>query len=215
MLPIRDFRPTRIFPTIMYGIIVVNIAVFVLELYLDSVGYLEWFYENFAVIPYLIVRGENLYTLLTSMFMHGGVAHILFNMLYLHIFGNNVEDSMGHIRFIVFYVVCGLIASFAQIFIDPSSQIPNLGASGAIAGVLGAYLVMYPRERIDALLGYMYVKVPAVLVLLSWFVLQLFSGFLSLGDVSSGGVAFFAHIGGFVAGAILVFVFRKRRREQW
>ncbi|MBU7013332.1 MAG: rhomboid family intramembrane serine protease [Theionarchaea archaeon] len=215
MLPIRDFRPTRIFPAITYGIIAVNIVVFILELYLDFTGNLEWFYENFAIVPYYIVRGDRLYTLLTAMFIHGGVAHILFNMLYLHIFGNNVEDSIGHMRFIGFYVLCGLIASFAQILRDPSSQIPNLGASGAIAGVLGAYLVLYPRERIDALLGYMYVRVPAVLVLVSWFVLQFFSGVLSLGDTSSGGVAFFAHIGGFVAGAILVFVFRKRRREQW
>jgi membrane associated rhomboid family serine protease len=215
MLPIRDFRPTRIFPAVTYGIIVVNIVVFLVELYMDLTGYLDWFYQNFAIIPYFIVRGEMVYTLLTAMFMHGGIAHILFNMLYLHIFGNNVEDSMGHGRFIGFYLLCGLIASLAQIFMDPSSQIPNLGASGAIAGVLGAYLALYPRERIDALLGYMYVRVPAIIVLLSWFVLQLFSGFLSLGDVSSGGVAFFAHIGGFVAGAILIFVFRKRRGAQW
>jgi membrane associated rhomboid family serine protease len=215
MLPVRDFRPTRIYPVITYTIIVANIVVFLLEVYLDLTGNLEWFYYNFAITPASIIQGEKLYTLITAMFIHGGLAHIFFNMLYLHIFGNNVEDSMGSGRFVIFYVVCGILASSAHIYIDPYSEIPTLGASGAIAGVLGAYLVLYPRERIDALLGYMYMRVPAIVVLLSWFVLQLFSGFLSLGEVSAGGVAFFAHIGGFVAGAVLIFIFRKRRRDQW
>lgn len=215
MLPIRDFRPTRIFPVVTYTIIAVNILVFVFEVFLDFTGNLEWFYYEFATVPYYIMNGQKLYTLVTAMFLHGGFAHVFFNMLYLYIFGNNVEDSMGSARFFFFYLVCGLLATFAHIATDPSSGIPTLGASGAIAGVLGAYMVLYPKERIDALLGWYYVRVPAIVVLLSWFVLQLFSGFLSLGAVSQGGVAFFAHIGGFVAGAILIFIFRKRQRDQW
>jgi membrane associated rhomboid family serine protease len=122
---------------------------------------------------------------------------------------------MGSTRFIAFYIICGLVASFTQIYIDPQSQIPNLGASGAIAGVLGAYMVLYPTDRIGALIGYIYMRVPAFVLLLFWFVAQLFSGFLSLGASGTGGVAFFAHIGGFVAGAILIFVFRKQKRDQW
>ncbi len=209
MLPVHDFRPTKIFPVVTYVIIAVNIVVFLLEIFLDMTGNLEWFFNNFAIIPANIVEGKQLYALITAMFMHGGYAHIFGNMLYLHIFGNNVEDSMGSKRFIVFYLLCGFVASFAQIFIDPASTIPNLGASGAIAGVLGAYLIMYPTERIGTILAYTYVRVPAVFVLLFWFVLQLFSGVLSLGDTSAGGIAFFAHIGGFVAGLILIFFFRK------
>lgn len=215
MLPLRDFRSTRIFPVVTYTFIGINVAVFILEVFLDLTGNLEWFFYEFAIIPYYIVNGKQVYTLFTAMFMHGGVAHIVFNMLYLHIFGNNVEDSMGSTRFIAFYIICGLVASFTQIYIDPQSQIPNLGASGAIAGVLGAYMVLYPTDRIGALIGYIYMRVPAFVLLLFWFVAQLFSGFLSLGASGTGGVAFFAHIGGFVAGAILIFVFRKQKRDQW
>ena len=215
MLPLRDHRPTRIFPAITFSIIVTNVLVFILEVYLDLTGYLDWFFYSFAIIPSLIVQGEQLYALITAMFIHGGLFHVFFNMLYLYIFGNNIEDSMGSGRFILFYLLCGLAASFAQVLMDPQSSIPTLGASGAIAGVLGAYMVLYPRERVDVLLGYFYMRIPAIIVLLSWFVLQLFSGFLSLGGPSQGGVAFFAHIGGFVTGAILIFFFRRKQRNQW
>lgn len=215
MLPVRDFRPTRIFPVVTYTIIGMNIVVFIGELLLDGMGYLDWFYYEFAVIPASIMEGERLYTLFTSMFMHSGVFHILFNMLYLYIFGNNIEDSMGSGRFFIFYFLCGLIATAAHIYTDPQSPIPTLGASGAIAGVLGAYMVLFPRERVDALLGYVYLRVPAIVVLLTWFILQLFSGILSLGQMGEGGIAFFAHIGGFIAGAILIFIFRKRKKDQW
>lgn len=215
MLPIRDHRPTRIFPVVTYTIIAVNVMVFILRVFMEFSGYLDWFFNTFAIIPFLIVQGEQLYTLITAMFIHGDIFHILFNMLYLYIFGNNIEDSMGSGRFILFYAVCGVLASFAHIYMDPTSPIPTIGASGAVAGVLGAYMVLYPRERVDALLGYFYVRVRAVVVLLSWFALQLLYGILSLGDTSHGGVAFFAHIGGFVAGAILIFIFRKRQPEPW
>jgi len=211
---VRDFRPTRIFPVVTYTIIGINVIIFIGELLLDGMGYLDWFYYEFAVIPAQVMEGEQLYSLFTSMFMHSGVFHILFNMLYLYIFGNNIEDSMGSRRFLIFYILCGLIATGAHIYTDPESQIPTLGASGAIAGVLGAYMVLYPRERVDALLGYFYIRVPAIVVLLTWFILQLFSGILSLGHMGEGGIAFFAHIGGFIAGAILIFIFRKRQRDQ-
>jgi len=211
---VRDFRPTRIFPVVTYTIIGINVIIFIGELLLDGMGYLDWFYYEFAIIPAQVMEGEQLYSLFTSMFMHSGVFHILFNMLYLYIFGNNIEDSMGSRRFLIFYILCGLIATGAHIYTDPESQIPTLGASGAIAGVLGAYMVLYPRERVDALLGYFYIRVPAIVVLLTWFILQLFSGILSLGHMGEGGIAFFAHIGGFIAGAILIFIFRKRQRDQ-
>ena len=220
MLPVRDFRPTRIFPVVTYALIAVNVAVFLLEVLLDFNGYLEWFYYEFAIIPAAVVQGEQVYSLITAMFIHSGFLHILFNMLYLHIFGNNIEDSMGSGRFLIFYILCGIVASFAHIFMDPTSTIPTLGASGAVAGVLGAYMVLYPTERVDALLGYILIRVPAYVLLLSWFGLQLLSGILSLGVTNQGGVAFFAHIGGFIAGAVLIFVFRKKRPppvewDQW
>ena len=220
MLPVRDFRPTRIFPVVTYALIAVNVAVFLLEVFLDFTGYLEWFYYEFAIIPAAVVQGEQVYSLITAMFIHSGFLHILFNMLYLHIFGNNIEDSMGSGRFLIFYVLCGIIASFAHIFMDPTSTIPTLGASGAVAGVLGAYMVLYPTERVGAILGYIYIRVPAYVLLLSWFGLQLLSGIMSLGVADQGGVAFFAHIGGFIAGVVLIFVFRKKRPppvewDQW
>ena len=155
-------------------------------------------------------------TLLTAMFMHGGWMHIIGNMLYLWIFGDNIEDNFGHLKFIAFYLICGVIASFAQIMIDPNSPVPSLGASGAIAGVLGAYLVMYPRNRIRniVMLGFIWttVELPAVLVLGFWIVLQIISQYTaSIASAQSSGVAYMAHIGGFVAGVALSFLFRSRR----
>jgi membrane associated rhomboid family serine protease len=154
------------------------------------------------------------YTPLTSMFMHGGWFHLLGNMWFLYIFGNNVEDSMGHARFLVFYLLCGLAAAGLQTFTDPSSTIPMVGASGAIGGVMGAYVVLYPRVRVHMLvfLGFFVTTfaVPAIFMLGYWFVLQLLSGAMSIG-AQGGGVAFWAHVGGFVAGALLVLVFRDPR----
>jgi membrane associated rhomboid family serine protease len=152
--------------------------------------------------------------------MHGGFMHIIGNMLYLWIFGDNIEDNFGHLRFSVFYLVCGLIASFAQIFMDPNSVIPTLGASGAIAGVLGAYLVMFPRNRVRSIvpLGFLLttVELPAIVVLGFWIVIQFFSQYAAITDVTqqtrAGGVAYMAHIGGFIAGVILSFFFKRRQR---
>lgn len=209
MFPIKDDNPRKSTPFVTYSLIFLNAAIFIYELILMSRNQLEEFIYTFALIPSDIVQGYNLYTLLTSMFLHGGFLHFFGNMLYLHIFGDNVEDSMGKKRFIVFYIICGLAASLLQIYVNPFSNIPNLGASGAIAGVLGAYLILFPRARVHCLLilGYFirWVKLPAIFVLGMWFVLQLFSGIGSLSYVSEGigGVAYFAHIGGFVAGMLL------------
>ncbi len=227
MLPLRDHNPTRGFPVATVLIILLNIFVFILELLQGE--NLEQFYYTAGLVPCAltgqcyVIRGAlpPLVTLFTSMFMHAGWLHIGSNMLYLWIFGNNIEEAMGSIGYVVFYLICGLAASFSQIATDTSSTIVNLGASGAIAGVLGAYLILFPHAQVDTLVifGYFYrlVALPAILVLGGWFVLQLFSGFLSLGVETGGGVAFFAHIGGFVAGLILVHLFRRRGYQgpQW
>jgi membrane associated rhomboid family serine protease len=227
MLPIRDINPTRSFPVVTLAIIGANIVVFLFELMLDTVGALELFVRAFSVIPYEITHGVDLppripapvyLTVFTSMFMHGGFFHIFGNMLYLWIFGNNVEDNMGHGRFLVFYLICGVAAALAQIAMSPNSQIPLLGASGAVAGVLGAYLVMFPRAQVEVLVfGWFIhiVRLPATLVLSFWIVIQLFQGVLSLGLPTLGGVAWFAHIGGFLTGLILVPFFRRREPRWW
>ncbi len=216
MFPIRDDNPTKRTALVTYLIIAINVIVFIYEVIRSAQGEIEGIIYAYALIPRYIVEGVHLYTLFTSMFLHGGVMHLFGNMLYLHIFGNNIEDIMGHRRFLVFYLASGLAASMLQIYVDPSSAIPNLGASGAIAGVLGAYLVRFPRARVHTVifLGYFirWITLPAVVVLGFWFVIQMFSGIGSLAYSSpdSGGVAFFAHIGGFIAGMILVFFFRER-----
>jgi len=181
----------------------------------------DWFLTQYALIPAEVLGGQDLppripiplwATLFTSIFLHGGLLHVLGNMLYLWIFGDNVEDAMGPIRFLIFYVLCGLAAAFAQIAVGPGSSIPMVGASGAIAGVLAAYFMLYPHNRILTLVPLFFflrlVSLPAVFLLGFWFVLQLISGAGSLGG--GGGVAYFAHIGGFVAGLFLVFPFRNR-----
>jgi membrane associated rhomboid family serine protease len=152
-----------------------------------------------------------LLTLLTSMFLHGGWLHLLGNMLFLWIFGNNVEDSMGRLRYIVFYLVCGALAGLAQLATDPSSHVPNIGASGAIAGVLGGYIVLFPRARVLTLVFVILMEVPAFIVLGVWFLLQLVDGTASVGT-GGGGIAYFAHIGGFVAGMVLIYAFANRRK---
>ena len=209
MIPIKDELPSRRFPLVNYLLITLNILVYI---WMASQGSQDnLIIYKYALIPNEIMRSglslANIFRVFASMFMHGGLLHIGGNMLYLWIFGDNVEDAMGHVPFLVFYLAGGMAATVAQVIADPYSQIPMLGASGAIAAVLGAYLVLFPRGRVLTLitLGFFIrlTMVPAVVVLGLWFVLQLFSGVLSLGAVSAGGVAFFAHIGGFVFGLLL------------
>jgi membrane associated rhomboid family serine protease len=223
MLPISDLNPTRRIPVVTYGLIAVNVLVFLWEISMPEAQLQNAFFD-LAVVPANLARDgffapESLLDIIRSMFMHGGWEHILGNMLYLYLFGDNVEDRFGSIMYVVMYFICGFAATFAQYIIDPTSTIPNIGASGAIAGVLGSYLVLFPGVRVRGLvfLGYFgsMQEWPAYIVLGLWFVLQLVNGFGSLGTDAQygGGVAFFAHIGGFVAGVVLTFLFMQLVRQ--
>jgi len=207
MLPIGDDNSARrTVPLVAYALIVLNVLFFFVEL---SGG--DAFITKWAFVPsrFLADPLGDFPTLFTSMFMHGGWLHLGSNMLYLWIFGDNVEDRLGHGRFIVFYLLAGLAATFAQLAFSLDSNIPNLGASGAIAGVLGAYLVMFPQGRVHVLMGRGIIPMPALIVIGLWFVLQLFSGIGSIAETAdTGGVAYMAHVGGFVAGFVLTFLFR-------
>lgn len=212
MLPLTDDPGVRrTFPFINVAVIVANFAVFSYELSLPQ-GAFELFVERYAVVPadliaHLGAPGE-LLTIFTAMFMHGGIAHVGFNMLYLWVFGDNVEDAMGHLGYAVFYLLAGVIATIAQVAVDPGSQVPNVGASGAIAGVLGAYLVLFPGSRVKTLIMIgiipFFPTFAAVLVIGFWALTQFLAGFASFGLPSEGGgVAYFAHIGGFLTGLVL------------
>lgn len=220
MIPIRDSIPTRRTPVVNYLLIAANVALFVLMWLAGSQQ--ETLVYQFALIPASFTSALSLgdiTDIFTSMFMHAGIGHLAGNMLYLWIFGDNVEDSMGKIMYLAFYLVGGVVASLTHILTNPGSQIPTVGASGAIAAVLGAYLVLFPRSHVATLipLGFFLrvTMVPAALVLGLWFVLQLFSGVLSLGGPDVGGVAFWAHIGGFVAGVVMALVLGKRRVDEY
>ena len=213
MIPLSDRIPTRRFPIVTILLIVANVLVFALEMLQLNPGgdnALQQTFLNYGVVPSRVAvepLSITLLTFVTSMFLHASFLHIAGNMLYLWIFGNNIEDVLGHLWFTVFYFVCGFVASAAQVFVSAGSDLPGIGASGAIAGVLAAYLIFFPRSQINTLLilGIFLAvrRLPAVLVLGLWFALQLVNGFLSVGQTQLGGVAFFAHIGGFVAGLIL------------
>ena len=214
MIPIRDENPTHSVPIITYLLIALNVVVFIYQTMLGS--YNEQFIYQFAMIPNDVITTRSTGSILdifTSMFMHAGLAHIGGNMLYLWIFGDNVEDRMGKGRFIFFYIIGGAIASLAHILTNPNSQIPTVGASGAIAAVLGAYLVLFPRQRVLTLvpLGFFLrmTMLPASIVLGVWFAFQFIQGVLTLGGPDIGGVAFWAHIGGFLSGVLLGLLLKK------
>jgi membrane associated rhomboid family serine protease len=216
MIPLRDNIPTRTFPIITACIIVVNIIIFVWLRVTFAAPEGEVVYKYYGLVPKeftasLTARWDlipyNLMTVFTSMFLHGGVLHLVGNMLYLWIFGNNVEDAMGHPRFVAFYLLSGIMAATFQFFYDPDSNIPMIGASGAVSGILGAYLVLFPFARIKTLLFIIIfikiVELPAVVLLTIWFFMQiLYSG--------AGGVAWYAHIGGFIFGLLTIKLFSKR-----
>jgi membrane associated rhomboid family serine protease len=207
MLPIGDDNSQRrLFPVVTWMIVALNIIVFFLEL---SGG------DNFIYAWSFIPADFSIVTIFTSMFMHAGWAHLGGNMLYLLIFGDNVEDRFGHFKFLLFYLLCGIAATLAQFFVAPVSDIPNLGASGAIAGVLAAYLFLFPGQKVRVLVAAWIVRLPALLVIGAWIGLQLLSGIGTMAnmDASSGGVAYMAHIGGFAAGLVLTLFFRKRQRS--
>ncbi|NWG07263.1 MAG: rhomboid family intramembrane serine protease [Chloroflexi bacterium] len=208
MIPLRDEIPARRFPIVNYLLIAANIVVFVMMWFAGP--YQDVLVYQFAMIPASFADGINLHdgmTIFTSMFMHAGLAHIGGNMLYLWIFGDNVEDRLGHGRYLVFYLAGGVAASLLHLFTNPGSQIPTVGASGAIAAVLGAYLVLYPGSRIVTAIPLgpfiRLTLVPAIIVLGLWFVFQLFDGVAALGGADVGGVAVWAHVGGFMAGMVM------------
>lgn len=227
MIPIRDRNPSPITPWVVYGLIAINVLIFFGEWQLND-PQLRRFIGQYGLIPAkvtLALEGEaNILTALiipafSSMFLHGGVVHLLSNMWFLYIFGDNVEAKLRRVPFLLFYLVCGLIAHVTQYVLAPESTIPTVGASGAIAGVLGAYIVTWPRARVVTLVPLFYLftfmSLPAVFVLGFWFVLQLFQGAASIGaEVTSGGVAYGAHVGGFVAGAILIKLLPSRKVER-
>jgi membrane associated rhomboid family serine protease len=207
MMPLGDDNSaSRTVPLVTYGLIALNVLVFLLELTGGEALVTQW-----AFVPsrFLANPTGELLTLFTSMFMHAGWLHLGSNMLYLWIFGDNVEDRFGHVQYLIFYLLCGLAALFAQLAFNMTSNIPNLGASGAIAGVLGAYILLFPGKPVRVLVGNRVAQVSALIVIGGWFILQLFSGVGSIANTAdTGGVAFLAHIGGFVAGFLLTFLFR-------
>ena len=233
MFPLRDENPTELVPFVTFLIIIVNVAVW---LFVQGAGADPSFLGSlcqYGAIPGQItgaipagssvelapgascrVGGLGAGSLLTSMFMHGGWMHLIGNMWFLWVFGNNIEDSMGHIRYLVFYLLTGALATGAHIFTDPGSAVPTVGASGAISGIMGAYMVLYPKVRVQTLIILIIIirviPLPAWVLLLYWFFLQVVGGSMALG-ASGGGVAFWAHIGGFVTGAVLVRLFEKRK----
>jgi membrane associated rhomboid family serine protease len=213
MLPIGDDDSgRRTFPIVTYGLIALNILFFFVEL---AGG--EAFIEKWAFVPtrFLANPVGDVLTIFSSMFMHAGWVHLGGNMLYLWIFGDNVEDRFGHIKFIIFYLLCGIAATFAQLVFSLGSNVPNLGASGAIAGVLGAYILMFPQGKIRVLQGMGVIQVSALIVIGLWIGLQFFSSVASISNTTTtGGVAYMAHVGGFIAGFILTFLFRGRTTPQ-
>lgn len=218
MIPIGDDNiPGAPFPIVNVLLIVLNTVVFLFEASLDPRA-LQVFINQWGVVPVQILAGSHLITLFTAMFMHGGWLHLIGNMLFLWIFGDNVEDVMGHLGYLIFYLVGGLAAAAAHIFFNSTSDIPSLGASGAIAAVMGAYIVMFPHARVRTLIffGFLTVtRVSAVLFLGVWFLIQFFNSVASLGasTAQSSGVAFWAHVGGFIFGLIIGLVMRDRTRQ--
>ncbi|WP_227284928.1 MULTISPECIES: rhomboid family intramembrane serine protease [Paracoccaceae] len=221
MFPIRDHNPSDRTPVVTYALIAMNIVIFLS--YFPAIGgseiQLMGFYAEWGLVPAEVARGQEAHTLITSMFLHGGWMHLIGNMLFLWIFGDNLEDLLGHFGFLTFYLACGLAAALGQMLADPVSTIPMVGASGAIAGVMGGYLLMFPRARIDVLVIIVIIfkifTIPAWLMLGLWFALQLFNG-LSI-DAANGGVAYWAHAGGFVAGVLFILPVWLRRggRDYW
>jgi membrane associated rhomboid family serine protease len=242
VIPLKDDVPSRSFPFVTIGFIALNVVAFLYQISLGidargpGAGAAEAFVAEFGVIPCRLAQScpgglaravddfpHPWATILTSMFLHGGLLHIGGNMLYLWIFGDNVEDTLGHGRFLVFYLLAGVAAALGQTLVAPSSTVPMIGASGAVSGVLGAYLLLFPRAAILTLFTFgfffKFIRIPALIVLGFWIVLQLLNGYVtvsarSLGRGESGGVAWFAHIGGFLAGMVLLFLVRPQKSRR-
>ncbi len=209
MIPIGDENPRRSFPVATLGLVILNVVVFLYQLTLSPAA-TNVFVANAALIPSRLLQERNLAaatTLVTAMFIHGGWSHLIGNMIFLWVFGDNVEDRLGVLPFLVIYLLTGIAASATQIAIDPTSSIPIVGASGALAGIAGVYLVLFPRARVRVVIPLFFffrvVLISAPLFLLIWFATQLLQGLMSVGSAGTGGVAWFAHVGGFVSGALV------------
>ena len=218
MIPLRDINPTRSIPFVTIALIVTNVLVFLYEQSLDRRAFVDLI-ATAGLIPHQVTNDVGpavARDLLTSMFLHSGWLHLLSNMWYLWLFGNNIEDVLGSFRFSVFYILCGILAALSQVAVNPDVLVPIIGASGAIAGVLGAYLVLFPGARVQSLVFFFYfirfIEIPAIVVLGFWFLLQFAYGLAAFSDPATGGVAYFAHIGGFVAGAGLIYLFKATGR---
>ena len=219
IIPLKDDNPTRQLPGVMVSILVSNVGIFLYTYFLGEIGF-RVFTDKYGLIPLEVTQLTDaisptpipfLLTFFTAMFMHGGWAHLGGNMLYLWIFGNNVEDTLGHVQFLGFYLLCGLVATLAHVVSAPDSTLPLVGASGAIAGVLGAYMAAFPGARVHVLVFYLVLRIPALLVLGIWFLIQLSNA--SMDPEVEGGVAWYAHIVGFVVGYLIMRRRRKRIRE--
>ena len=215
LFPYKDDNPRILVPYVTYAIISINVLIFVFQLNMgmvSSTAEREFIYR-FGFIP----ANFSIITVFTSMFLHGGISHIMGNMWFLWVFGDNVEGVLGHVKFAVFYIICGLAATMSQLFVDPSSTIPMVGASGAIAGVLGMYMIRFPHARVHVfafiIIFFTTFRIPAMFVLGFWFFNQLTNGLGSLGFDTTGGVAWFAHIGGFISGVMLNQAFKHIRLE--
>jgi membrane associated rhomboid family serine protease len=227
VIPVGDEPRSRAFPWVNLGLIAINVLVFFYELSLDQRGlqrlFFDWGVISQRLVDWLKAPSgwEEPATVFTSMFLHGGWLHLIGNMLYLWVFGDNVEDALGHVKYLLFYLVSGIGAVAMQVAVDMDARIPMVGASGAISGVLGAYMFLYPTATVSVLVPFFwffgFVPMPAVVLIGFWFLLQLFSGVASLGAPAVGveqGIAFWAHIGGFVTGFLIVLVFRPKRRSR-
>lgn len=218
MFPIRDHNPSERTPFVTYALLAANIAIFLAywPFYSSDPQALAAFWDAWAMRPIEVSQGIDMHTLVTSMFLHGGWMHLAGNMLFLWIFGDNLEDQLGHVPYLIFYLACGIVADLGQLLADPSSPIPTVGASGAIAGVMGGYLLLFPKARVDIIIIFIVffkiIPVPAWLMLGLWMAFQLFNGITA--DVSQGGVAYWAHAGGFVAGLALLIPFWLKRGGQ-
>ena len=213
MIPLRDTQPSYTFPFVTVAIIVLNVFAFLYEFMMDPYE-LNFFIAHYGVIPTRFQWMD----VLTSIFLHGGWMHLIGNMWFLWIYGDNVEDILGHSQYLIFYLLCGLAATMVHVLFNGDSRVPTIGASGAIAGVMGAYVVKFPHSKITTLVPvFVFIttmEIPAYIILLYWFVIQFFSGVGSVGHshLSQGGVAWFAHIGGFLAGIALILVMRTHER---
>ncbi len=223
MIPFKDDNPTTIFPFVTIGLIAVNTIIFILQIFYPSdprqVVFAYGAIPNYLLTFKTVQPIHPVLTVFTSMFMHGGFFHLAGNMLYLWIFGNNIEDKLGHVRFIIFYILSGIVAAYSHAITEPSSMLPMIGASGAVSGILGAYLLLFPHARVYTLIFFGFfvrvVRLPAIFIIGFWIVIQFINGILSKGVANHGGVAWFAHIGGFAFGILMIKIFLGFKRRRW